>query len=667
MFLVGVELPPKRKNLGRKAKGKVLVGLEPDSDEDPFNADSDNDPTFELKPESTESPELPSPPPKVKSIKTRAVKKATVPRPKRGTKPKTKVSKKSQKEENEKTDEEEEGPIDITQLTRTKLPETVPRFKSIKTSKIEAQTENTKVVKEKSEIKKNLNENFVRINIQKKVFARGKKSFTFQKYQKSKWLAKKKALSLAGPDMDMGGCDGGELKCFQCGGVGHFARQCKATKGEQLLSLDAAHEEEKCPFPTLEEAYQSATESKLSIHTSRINMKQKTTEEPEDHDQESHETPSDSEIDAMFDDEPIEMQEIQELLEVIENQPLPSQPQEDPFKVKPLYELQPNGDVIPTPDEMYEALNKFGFTEFRPGQEQAMMRILSGLSTLVTLSTGTGKSLCYQIPAYLYHKHRYPSLALVISPLISLMQDQVAQNERLACIHTGMTQKQRKDTFDIIKTGTIDALLISPEAIVAGLDSLIRKLPPISFACIDEVHCVSQWSYNFRPSYLTLCRVLRERLGIKTLLGLTATAPVTTQQSIMSHLGIKQGTIGSAPIPLNLMLTVSKDPRRDVALIALLKSNRLKDLKSIIVYCTRRNECERIAGMLRTYFQDEKRDESELKKKRKRVNWIAEPYHAGLAASRRRTIQNAFMSSDLKIVVATVAFGKLAERWLRLG
>lgn len=316
---------------------------------------------------------------------------------------------------------------------------------------------------------------------------------------------------------------------------------------------------------------------------------------------------------------------------------------------------------------MYHALQKFGHDSFRPGQEQAIMRILSGKSTLVTLSTGSGKSLCYQLPAHLYSK-RQPCITLVISPLVSLMEDQVTGIPsflKAACLHTNQTKIHREKVMDLIASGDLNVLLISPEAVVAGekatgFGSIFRKLPPIAFACIDEVHCVSQWSHNFRPSYLMICRVLHERLGVKTILGLTATATKTTCASIIEHIKILDGTKGiikDIPLPDNLSLTVSKDAQREQALLGLLLSERFKDCKSIIVYCTRRDECERVAGFLRTCLKHQKALETG-QKKRKRVDVQAEPYHAGMSASRRKTIQRAFMSGELRIVVATVAFGK---------
>lgn len=336
--------------------------------------------------------------------------------------------------------------------------------------------------------------------------------------------------------------------------------------------------------------------------------------------------------------------------------------------MSPVYELMPDGSLPPTPKEVFTALKRFGHKNFRHGQEKAIMRVLCGKSTLVTLSTGSGKSLCYQLPAYLYRK-KGKCITLVISPLVSLMEDQVhgiPDFINAQCLHTNQTPKQREKTMAAIKAGEVDFLLVSPEAVVSGekssgFGSLLRELPPIALACIDEAHCVSQWSHNFRPSYLMICRVLREKLGVKAVLGLTATATLQTRESIVSHLGIADGLdgiISDTPLPDNLTLTISCDENRDRALLALMRGERFGELRSVIVYCTRRDECERVAGILRISMQENKSEAGEEKsKKRKRANWSAEAYHAGLPASRRRTIQNAFMSGELRIVVATIAFG----------
>lgn len=156
-----------------------------------------------------------------------------------------------------------------------------------------------------------------------------------------------------------------------------------------------------------------------------------------------------------------------------------------------------------------------------------------------------------------------------------------------------------------------------------------------------------------------ICRILRERLGVTTILGLTATATRSTSDSIINHLQIPdgyEGIISDIPLPDNLRLTVSKDTNRDRALLQLLLSKRFAELKSIIIYCTRREECERVAAFLRTSLKSET---SAGDRKRKRLDVQAEPYHAGLSAGRRKSVQKAFMSGELRIVVATVAFGKI--------
>ncbi|KRF84008.1 ATP-dependent DNA helicase Q4 [Drosophila virilis] len=552
-----------------------------------------------------------------------------------------------------------------------------------------------------------LNENFVTINIQKKKFARGKKSMNFTKYKKTQWRHKKRVAALTGPDMDMGGCDGGVLTCFNCGGAGHFAQQCKI-KGDALLPLTAQLEEDPSPFPTLAEAEQMANQGALAAHSRNIERLPQAANanaiyQFSESSSSSDETAEPGEraaedVNMSIDDEDIDFEALDAAVDAAQSQPTHTSPiksyvghkiPEEFLKqagldgssangaaarsqhggVKPLYDLNADGSVQELTTEVNEVLHMFGHSSFRKGQDRAVMRILSGMSTLVTLSTGSGKSLCYQLPAYLYSR-RQGAITLVISPLVSLMEDQVTGVPhflRAHCLHTNQTPQQRLKIQQLIADGEIDILLVSPEAVVSGeratgFGAILRQLPPIAFACIDEAHCVSQWSHNFRPSYLMICKVLKKNLGVQTVLGLTATATLPTRISIINHLGIvdgERGIISDIPLPDNLILSVSKDENRDAALLQLLNSPRFESCQSIIIYCTRRDECERIAGFIRTCLQERKSNAApeQTKKKRKRVNWQAEPYHAGMPASRRRTVQNAFMANELRIVVATIAFG----------
>uniref|UniRef100_A0A8K9Y290 DNA 3'-5' helicase n=1 Tax=Oncorhynchus mykiss TaxID=8022 RepID=A0A8K9Y290_ONCMY len=359
-----------------------------------------------------------------------------------------------------------------------------------------------------------------------------------------------------------------------------------------------------------------------------------------------------------------------------------------PPPMQPLYPLGEDGKVQAVPSEVNEALKDFGYKSFRPGQEQAIMRILSGLSTLVVLSTGMGKSLCYQLPAYLYAQ-RSNCITLVVSPLVSLMDDQLSglpSKLKAAAIHSNMSKKQREVAIEKVKAGEVHVLLLSPEALVGGGHSgpgclpPADQLPPVAFACIDEAHCVSEWSHNFRPCYLRLCKVLRDRLGVRCLLGLTATATLSTALDIAQNLGITDQdgvAVRSAAVPNNLQLSVSMDRDKDQALVCLLKGERFGSLESVIIYCTRREETTRISALLRTCLQgvllkesnrtaSQEADDNPVGKKkkalarkkiRKPLKWMAESYHAGMSSSERRRVQNNFMCGELRVVVATVAFG----------
>lgn len=468
-----------------------------------------------------------------------------------------------------------------------------------------------------------LNENFVKINIEKKVFVRGKKGMNFSKYKKQQYKDKK-ALH-AGMEFP----DGGKMACFKCGQPGHMARYCTAHRGDTLLPLENYDEND---MPTLED---------MQEIVAKENTSQSITEQL---------------CKSTFEPSPVPDFFFKMLGETAGTG--------YSAEVKPIY----TNYKEESPSELKEALKKFGHDQFRPGQEEAVMRILSGMSTLLILSTGGGKSLCYQLPAYIYSQH-YKCITLVISPLVSLMEDQVLSMPeflKAGCLHTNQPPTQRRKIIQCLKDGEINILLISPEALISGDGSsgfagLFKSLPQIAFACIDEAHCVSQWSHNFRPSYLMICRVLREKLNVKCILGLTATASQTTIKSIISHINIPDGLTGvitNPTLPDNLCLSVSFEKDKDRALVTLLTSERIQSFNSIIVYCIRRDECERVAAILRSCLQvPGKINMEKQNNKRKRMSYIAETYHAGMTPAQRKKIQKHFMDGTLRIIVATVAFG----------
>lgn len=464
-----------------------------------------------------------------------------------------------------------------------------------------------------------VNDNFVRINLKKKVFVRGKKNFNLSKYKRNQWKQKKKELASSEMNMDaLDLMDKNGLTCFKCGESGHFAKNCPVSKGDALLPLEEV--DESSNFPTLEEAEKMANENAVVAHSHRIDRLPERPSYSTTKQDSCLRNEEEEEMTKLFSDEFDFIEK-----ELSEEKDMPTFGHKIPKEllsrllppqmeaVNPLYSVNEDGSLIETPMEVFEALRMFGHENFRNGQEKAVMRILSGQSTLVTLSTGSGKSLCYQLPAYLYSRHSH-CITLVISPLVSLMDDQVTgvpQFLSAACLHTGQTPKVREQVMQSVKDGKVNILLVSPEAVVAGEKStgfgaLLRQLPPIAFACIDEAHCISQWSHNFRPSYLMVCRVLKEKLRVNTVLGLTATATRTTAESIAKQLDLHDGMAGvisDVPLPKNLVLTVSKDENKDQALIALLRSERFRECDSVIVYCTRREECARIAGLLRISLQ----------------------------------------------------------------
>lgn len=334
-------------------------------------------------------------------------------------------------------------------------------------------------------------------------------------------------------------------------------------------------------------------------------------------------------------------------------------------------------------EKVNDALVELRYRTFRPNQKEAIKRILLGRSTLFISPTGSGKSLCYQLPALLYWRYR-KYITIVVSPLISLMEDQmnhIPSVLKAVCLHSGQNRTQRQRSIEHLGNGEAQIVFISPEAIVGGLLNLddLRNLPPVGFVCIDEAHCLSDWSHNFRPAYLQFFRILYEQLGIKTYLGLTATATRATSFAVARALTInpEYDVIGSTTVPENLILSVSHESNKEKALIDLLKSPTFRIMTSIIVYCNRREETEHVASRIRTAMQayvtlvevPERKKSSPSESdnlnnssdsspdKHMKLSWHAESYHAGLSSDTRKRIQRQFIKGEIRVVVATIAFG----------
>ncbi len=300
--------------------------------------------------------------------------------------------------------------------------------------------------------------------------------------------------------------------------------------------------------------------------------------------------------------------------------------------------------AVSTDRALSEALERYwGYTSFRPLQREAMEAILLRRDSIVVLPTGGGKSLCFQAPAVVQ-----PGLAVIVSPLISLMKDQVdtlvGNGVPAALYNSSLTSETKASVVAGLREGRFRLLYVSPERLVGdGSDSFLNLLSrcQVNFVAIDEAHCISQWGHDFRPEYRQLGR-LRELLPGISVHAYTATATARVRQDIALQLGLVT--------PLEL---VGSFDRPNLVYRVLARSNLKRQLMDVlerhrgqagIIYCTSRREVDALAAWLR---------ESGVR---------ALPYHAGLADAERSRNQSAFLDEDADIIVATVAFGMGIDR-----
>lgn len=278
----------------------------------------------------------------------------------------------------------------------------------------------------------------------------------------------------------------------------------------------------------------------------------------------------------------------------------------------------------------------YGYDEFRPGQEQIITDLLSGKDTLAIMPTGAGKSLCFQIPAMLL-----PGVTLVISPLISLMKDQVDalanQGIPATFINSSLTAAEVRERLFQVRTGTYKMVYVAPERLETDSFQAVLSELTISMLAVDEAHCVSQWGHDFRPSYQSIQPFI-QRLPKRPVIGaFTATATLEVKQDIIDLLLLDRPCIHVTGFDRpNLSFSVLRGEDKQKFVIQYVKQN---SSQSGIIYAATRKEVDGLCQLL------------------KKKGFAAGHYHAGLSDEERIEAQEQFLYDDIRVMVATNAFG----------
>jgi ATP-dependent DNA helicase RecQ len=289
-----------------------------------------------------------------------------------------------------------------------------------------------------------------------------------------------------------------------------------------------------------------------------------------------------------------------------------------------------------TLEQAAAALKKyFGYDTFRPLQADVIQSIYAGKDVLVLMPTGGGKSVCYQIPAV-----TMPGTAVIVSPLIALMKDQVeglsANGIPAAFINSSLSADQQRNVEDALIAGYIKLLYVSPEKLVSqGFQPLLKRLN-INLFAIDEAHCISAWGHDFRPEYTQL-QFLKAQFPQVPLIALTATADKLTRRDIATQLGIEAANtfISSFDRP-NISLKIQPGQKRFEQIVEFLKK---RPGQSGIIYCLARKTCQ------------------DLSEKLNAKGFKTDFYHAELGAQQRNKVQEDFINDRIPIICATIAFG----------
>ncbi len=290
----------------------------------------------------------------------------------------------------------------------------------------------------------------------------------------------------------------------------------------------------------------------------------------------------------------------------------------------------------PKMDDAIQLLRRvYGYDSFRPPQDQIVSSILKGRDCFVLMPTGAGKSICFQVPAMLRK-----GVGLIVSPLISLMKDQVDALKQngvsAACYNSSLTTLEARKVMTSLEAGELDLLYVSPERLM--LPDFQEKLATIDLAlfAIDEAHCVSQWGHDFRPEYVQIGR-LRSQFPHIPFVALTATADEITRRDILERLSLKDPEIfisGFDRPNIRYNVVEKSDAQRQTA-----EFIKAKGSEAGIVYCLSRKRVDQVSEYLR------------------KVGIAADSYHAGYSSEERSRVQEAFQKDEIQVVVATVAFG----------